>query len=225
MVVAVDRNNNFSSPSSIAMKKKSSLTDTPRPFVTREGVSVSTITPSTSPPTKSPISNIPSSPTYPNHISPTLTTTNNFLQPRQLLNTSKCLDYDSGTFSSSSFSTRKSSDVSNRSRVDSGISTDCATTGLSPSMSYLQNEHYDETKRPFLSSNKCSESLKDDQCKLRERSNAFSKPHSSTSEHISITICVTGNDFICELDPSRNVGGASLDKDNEIEDFKQSSKG
>ena len=80
---------------------------------------------------------------------------------------------------------------------------------------------------PVVSPNILSDSSMDDQYKFRERSHAFSyaKPRFSTSEHIIITICVTGNDFIFEPGPSINVCGASLDKDNEIEDFKQSSKG
>ena len=224
--------NNFTSPPNISVKNKSSLSDAPRPLVTPyvppyEGLSVPTITLTTSPPTPSSISNKPSSPIYPNHISPPLTTTNNFLQTKQFLNTSQRLPVDSGIFNSSSFSARKSSDASNRSRGDSGISTGSTTTGLSPSMGYLQKEHYDETKIPVVSPNIRSDSSMDDQCKLRQRSNAFSyaKPHFSTSEDIIITICVTGNDFICEPGPSRNACGASLDKDNEIEDFKQSSKG
>ena len=40
-----------------------------------------------------------------------------------------------------------------------------------------------------------------------------------------LLLIFTGNDFVCELGPSRNVYGASLDKDNEIEELKQSSKG
>lgn len=221
--------NNFTSPPSTSVKNKSSLSDTPKPFVTPcvppyEGFSVPTITLSTSPPTPSSISNIPSSPIYPNRISPPLATTDNFLQAKQLLNTSERPRDDSGIFNSSSFSTRKSSDASNRTRVDSRISTGSTTTDLSLSMSYLQNEHYDETKRPVLSSNICSDPLMNDQCKLRERSNAFSyaKSRFSTSEHIT---SVTGNNFICEPGLSRNVCGASLDKDNEIEDSKRSSKG
>ena len=238
MVVSFDRRNfvyefsNFKSPPSISVKKQSSLSDTPMPCVTPcvppyEGLNVPTITLSTSPSTPSSISNIPPSPIYPNHNSSPLTTTNNFLQRKQLLNTSQHLRDDSGIFNSSSFSARKSSDASNRSRGDSGISPDSTTTGLSPSIGNLQKEHYDETKIPVVSPNILSDFSMDDQYKFRERSHAFShaKPRFSTSEHIIITICVTGNDFICEPGPSRNACGASLDKDNEIEDFKQSSKG
>ena len=200
MIVSFDRSNfvydfnNFTSPPNISVKNKSSLSDAPRPFVTPcvppyEGLSVPTITLSTSPPTPSSISNIPSSPIYPNHISPSLTTANNFVQTKQLLNTSQRLRVDSGIFNSSSFSTRKSSDASTRSRGDSGISTGSTTIGLSPSMGYLQKEHYDETKIPVVSPNIRSNSSMDDQCKLRRRSNAFScaKPLFSTSEHIIIT--------------------------------------
>ena len=166
--------NNLTSPSSLSVKKEFSLSDTKRPFVipcvsTNEGLSIPTITLTASPPTPSTISNIPSS-INPNHVSAPLVTTTNFLQTKQLLNTSQRLLNDSCIFNSSSFSTRKPSTASNRSRVDSGVS----TGDLSCSIDFLQNEHYDEKNRPIVSPNTCSESTMDDEYKLRGRSNAFS---------------------------------------------------
>ena len=200
--------NNLTSPSSVSVKNKPSLSDTQRPFVTpcvstNEGLSIPTITLTTSPPTSSTISNIPS-PIDPNHVSPPLVTTTNCLQTKKFLNTSQHLHGDSEIFNSSSFSTRKPSNASNRTRGDSGIST---ATDLSCSIDFLQNEHYDEKNRPIVSPNIYSESAMDDECKLRGRSNAFSYANRrvSTSEHIIITIFVNfclliGNDFICEPD-------------------------
>lgn len=170
--------NNLTSPSSISVKKELSLSDTKRPFVTpcvstNEGLSIPTITLTASPPTPSTINNTPS-PINPNHVSPPLVTTTNFLQTKQLLNTSQRLLDDSCIFNGSSFSTRKPSNASNRSRGDSGVSTGSTITDLSCSIDFLQNEHYDDKNRPIVSPNTSSESTMDDECKLRGRSNAFS---------------------------------------------------
>ena len=203
--------NNLTSPSTVSVKNKPSLSITQRPFVTpcvssNEGLSIPTITLTASPPTPSTISNIPS-PIDPNHVSPPLVTTTNFLQTNKFLNTSQHLHGDSEISNSSLFSTKKPSNASNRTRGDSGISTGSTTTDLSCSIDFLQNEHYDEKNRPIVSPNICSESAMDDECKLRGRSNAFSYANRrvSTSEHIIITIIVNfclliGNDFICEPD-------------------------
>ena len=166
------------SPPITTVKKKSSLTDSPTPIVTTcsppyEDISVPTINFSRSPLTSLPTDSMSSSSIDQNHTSSSLTTAKNFLEANKLLATPQRPRDDSGIFISGSFSTNKPSNASKHSYDDeSGISTSRNTAynqqlHLSSSMDYSQNEHYDETNVPVVSTKMLSDSPMDDEQQMK----------------------------------------------------------